>query len=717
MSWFNNLKIGTRILGGFIIVVSLTMVAGVTGIVSVGSIGDAVERISYEEAPLVDAAMEMKINIATAMNAMEEYKGATSTMASDDESIIKGLEEKFNQTVINFDVFVDAILLGGETEGGEIRATDNDELRVLVEEADQLHNEKFQLATSDLFTAGKDLLKQKEIVNESMELMESIYDEIAMDAGNVEKIVKEMITAKKNNLSTNARRLIERDIPLTDMAMEIKTTLAMSRIRLEEINQQTDESSITGLQNEFAQTIEEFDLWVTAILEGAETDEGRVYASTDEEILTMVKELDLDHADFQEAADVLIKGQLEMVRLNTVANEAMVRLDQYGDEVANLLDQVEEESSGEMDDAVLSADASKAMANITLISVTIISVLAGILIGLFINRGITNPINKVVDMVKDMAQGEGDLTVRLDVDSKDELGDLAKWFNTFVEKLQDMIQKVKGSSEQIGNASGEITSASEELATGAEEQQAQLGEVATSIEQMSAMILQASKNAGETKQNAIQTTEAANNGQKNVANTINGMEGVAGIVDNASSQISGLEQRSNEIGEVIQVIDDIADQTNLLALNANIEAARAGEAGRGFAVVADEVRKLAERTVTATGDIGEQIQQIQTDVGEAVEAMTKITTETSNGQTLAGESGEALSSIVDMIAQVDEAVAQIAAGADEQSSGAEEISKNVESVSTVSKQAASSSQELSASAQQLNSEVEGLNELINQFKV
>ncbi len=370
---------------------------------------------------------------------------------------------------------------------------------------------------------------------------------------------------------------------------------------------------------------------------------------------------------------------------------------------------------GEIDEAEAFA-AIYGLRNAILLIAIIIALAVGI-VGFFTAKSISNPINKVVDMVKDMAQGEGDLTVRLEMDTKDELGDLAKWFNTFVEKLQDMIQKVKSSSEQIGNASGEITSASEELATGAEEQQAQLGEVATSIEQMSAMILEASKNAGETKQNAMQTTDAANKGQKNVSDTISGMEGVAGIVGDASNQIGGLEKRSSEIGEVIQVIDDIADQTNLLALNANIEAARAGEAGRGFAVVADEVRKLAERTVTATGDIGEQIQQIQSDVGEAVEAMSKITTETANGQELAGQSGEALNSIVEMIARVDEAVAQIAAGADEQSSGAEEISKNVESVSTVSKQAASSSQELSASAQQLNGEVESLNKLINQFKV
>ncbi len=343
--------------------------------------------------------------------------------------------------------------------------------------------------------------------------------------------------------------------------------------------------------------------------------------------------------------------------------------------------------------------------------------LVSLLLYYIIRKLVVTPIQSIVVSIKDIAEGEGDLTRRLDDSSKDEFGDLAKWFNAFVKKVHGIINKIGENSKQIGSASSEISSASEELATGAEEQQAQLGEVATSIEQMSAIILEASKNAGETKQNAIETTKAANNGQTTVANTISGMEGVADIVENASDQISGLERSSGEIGEVIQVIDDIADQTNLLALNANIEAARAGEAGRGFAVVADEVRKLAERTVTATGDIGEQIQQIQNDVRDAVEAMSKIKKETAKGQELVGQSGEALNSIVEMITRVDDAIAQVATGAEEQSSGAEEISKNVESVSTVSKEAATSAQKLSESAQHLNNEVESLNGLINQFKV
>ncbi len=353
----------------------------------------------------------------------------------------------------------------------------------------------------------------------------------------------------------------------------------------------------------------------------------------------------------------------------------------------------------------------------TAILTVLIAALIIALVAYFISKTITDPIKTVVALVKDIATGEGDLTVRLGIDSKDELGELATWFDTFVEKLQKIISQVKNSAKEVATAGSEISTASEQMAAGAEEQQAQLSEVATSIEEMSAMILETSNNAEQTQGNANEANLAAEKGADTVNQTISGIEGIASIVSSASDQIRTLKIRSQEIADVIQVIDDISDQTNLLALNANIEAARAGEAGRGFAVVADEVRKLAERTVGATADIEEKIKQIQTDVNSSVEAMEQITTQSQEGQTLAGEAGSALGEISGSIEQVNAAISQIASAAIEQSAGVEEISKNVESVSTVSKQSASGAQELAASSEQLNREVQGLDKLMDQFKV
>jgi len=364
---------------------------------------------------------------------------------------------------------------------------------------------------------------------------------------------------------------------------------------------------------------------------------------------------------------------------------------------------------------VTSAQSRADLMSLMAILVQILVAITVVVNGLLMTRSITTPIYKIVELTRKIA--DGDLTVRSDIDSQDEIGELSKSFNKLSEKLGTMITKIVASSKQVTGASNEISTSSEQMAAGAEEQQAQLSEVATSIEEMSAMILETSNNAEQTQGNANEANLAAEKGAGTVNQTIAGIEGIATIVESASQQITTLKTRSQEIADVIQVIDDISDQTNLLALNANIEAARAGEAGRGFAVVADEVRKLAERTVGATADIEEKIKQIQTDVNDSVKAMEQITDQSKSGQSLAAEAGEALGDISGSIEQVNSAITQIASAAIEQSAGVEQISKNVESVSTVSKQSASSAQELAASSEQLKAEVTELERLIEQFKV
>lgn len=716
-SWLANWSIGKRILCGFIIVTGLTAVAGVTGIVNINTIGNAMDRVAYDEAPTVDAANEMKIAMALARNAMEEYKGSTSTIASADESVLEEILAAFKQTVVDFDGFAGAILEGGEYDGVVVPATDNDHLRELVEQADAMHNDKFQPASDILIQAGKDMIAQKVILNAAMLKMETIFDEVQDDMVLIENAVKEIINKKKSSLSTSAIRILERDVPLADMAMELKNTLSISRIKLEEINQMTTAADVEGLQAEYIQTIKDFDTWIFAILDGAVTSEGRVYATTDAGLRAMVLEVDDNHTDFQAAADALIKGQLDMIGFAAVANEAMDNLDNYGVAISDILDDVEGESSGEMAEAVAIASSAKTTANITLILVTLISVALGIGIGLFISNGITRPINKMIAVLTDIEQGEGDLTKRLNMEAKDEIGIMARLFDSFLAKTQKLIKDIGVSSDQVDQASTNISASSEQLAAGSEEQQAQLSEVSTTMEEMSAMILESSSTASSTRASAQEASRTAEEGRETVAKTVIGFEKVVNTVRDASKQIQELDKRSEEIGNVIQVIDDIADQTNLLALNANIEAARAGEAGRGFAVVADEVRKLAERTVSATSEIGLMIETIQSDIKDAVKSMGEIQELSNSGLELVSKSDTALGTIAGSVSNIVGSIEQIATSGTEQSTGAEEISKNIEGVATVAKQSASSAQELASSAEQLNNEIQTMNSLIGQFKV
>lgn len=381
------------------------------------------------------------------------------------------------------------------------------------------------------------------------------------------------------------------------------------------------------------------------------------------------------------------------------------------DKMAALSDLIENSSN----DAQSSGDQVVVLAKNIILGAAVSSLAIMAALIFFITGLIVKPINLMVKGIERLAAN--DLTVTVDVQAKDETGIMASAFNEATGKLRDVLVKIMASSGQVEAASAQISSATEQLAAGAEEQQAQLSEVATTMEEMSAMILEASKNADETRENAQSTGVTAEKGRELVSKTVSGFETVANTVKEAAGQIQELNRRSEEIGNVIQVIEDIADQTNLLALNANIEAARAGDAGRGFAVVADEVRKLAERTVSATAEISTMIGTIQEGIGKAVVSMDVIQTQSTDGLDLVAKSDASLEEISGSITTVVAAVEQIATASGEQSSGAEEISKNIEGVSTVAKESANSAQLLAASAEQLNGEVANLNKIVSQFRL
>ncbi|MBI2419121.1 MAG: methyl-accepting chemotaxis protein [Ignavibacteriales bacterium] len=234
---------------------------------------------------------------------------------------------------------------------------------------------------------------------------------------------------------------------------------------------------------------------------------------------------------------------------------------------------------------------------------------------------------------------------------------------------------------------------------------------------MTKTIFETSKSTNQASETAKNSGKRAAEGGKVVQQTIEGMNRISQVVNHSANTVFQLGQNSEKIGEIIQVIDDIADQTNLLALNAAIEAARAGEQGRGFAVVADEVRKLAERTTKATKEIALMIKQIQSDTSQAVASMKEGTIEVENGKKLANQAGSVLAEIVHGADLVSDVVSQVAAASEEQSATAEEIGKNIESMSLVMQETAQGVQQIAQAAEGLNRLTEGLENLIAQFKI
>ncbi len=311
----------------------------------------------------------------------------------------------------------------------------------------------------------------------------------------------------------------------------------------------------------------------------------------------------------------------------------------------------------------------------------------------------------------------GDLTVNIiPENADDDIGNLFNGFNDSVAKINQAINEVAEAIEATASAANQISSSAEEMAAGSQEQSAQTSEVAAAIEQMAATISQTTQHVLQTNKAAQESGDFAKNGQRVIEGTIAGMKKIEEVVSHSSKIILKLGESSGQIGEIIQVINDIADQTNLLALNAAIEAARAGEQGRGFAVVADEVRKLAERTSSATNEIEGMVTQIQKDSKNAVEAIEQGNEEVSKGMIEATKAGESMTEIVRSSEEVLEISTQVAAASEEQSATVEQISKSIEGINQVSQESAIGVQQVAASSTDLSQLAENLQALVSQFK-
>jgi methyl-accepting chemotaxis protein len=350
----------------------------------------------------------------------------------------------------------------------------------------------------------------------------------------------------------------------------------------------------------------------------------------------------------------------------------------------------------------------------SVIGVTIVVVFV---VALLFARMLSKPINLLVARLKDIAEGEGDLTQRVDQARKDELGELGKWFNTFVEKIHGVISEVGATAREVAGAATEIAASSEEMAQGIGEQNQQVTQISAAIEEMSSSIIEVARKSAEAAENAQESGKVAEEGGKVVTETIQGMNEISDAVTASAASVSELGKRGDQIGQIIEVINDIADQTNLLALNAAIEAARAGEHGRGFAVVADEVRKLADRTTKATEEIGESITAIQTETGQAVERMNAGTEQVKVGVDKATQAGRSLEKIVTGAQDVATMIRSIAAAAEQQSAASEQVSKGVQSVSAVTNQSAEGASQAAMAASQLSTKAEQLQALVGRFKL
>ncbi|HEB54721.1 MAG TPA: methyl-accepting chemotaxis protein [Gammaproteobacteria bacterium] len=353
--------------------------------------------------------------------------------------------------------------------------------------------------------------------------------------------------------------------------------------------------------------------------------------------------------------------------------------------------------------------------NIT-IMVCALVLAAGLILVYFLSKGITGPIKRTVDAMNDIADGEGDLTMRLDENGRDEIAMLAKAFNKFSEKVRKTVSQVAGSTIQLASAAEELDTITRKTTEGVMQQQSETEQVATAMNEMTATVQEVARHASEAVTLAQSANEESVSGKNIVSETTSVINKLAAEIERSASVINELESDSENIGSVLDVIKGIAEQTNLLALNAAIEAARAGDQGRGFAVVADEVRTLASRTQQSTEEIQNMIERLQRNSRQAVEVMQASKDCAGTSVEKADAASVSLMTITESVTKISDMNVQIATAAEEQSSVSEEINRNISNINEVVRQTAEGTGEISEASSELAQLSHDLQQLISQFK-
>ena len=661
-----SLSVKGKLLVGFICVAFLVVIAGVTGIVMMGSVVSSTRTVIEDKLPMKDASMEALINVEKAIGESRNYvlnRDGLDTISANIELALGGFIgeiEKIQQ----------------DSEGGTRLLSD----KALTEFS------AFKSATHELIDAHNQRVTYTFDYDGVEYDIKSFFYFLGVRYGT-------WIDALADSSKFGAKFNGSLDVSKSDFAVWFKDfnvsdeALAEKLVKFDKLNQRVYKSAI------------------------------KIDKAIGDKKLSYYERARSRH--FNKAKKEISKLQVYIAPIyDTLKNretESLLKMEASAKMIRATLISLEKAIDVEVEHAKASAISSRKSANMILVLTIIISAILAVLIAIISANKITRPLKKAVDVADCLS--DGDLGVVITVNATDETGQLMASMKHMVEKLRSIIMGVQSASEDVMNNSTQLSADSVQMSKGAAEQTEKANMVATASSEMSSTIAEIAKNASEMANFASSTSIEAKDGKMIVDRTVSEVRGIEAKVAQSSEFVATLGKRSDEIGEIAAVINDIADQTNLLALNAAIEAARAGEQGRGFAVVADEVRKLAERTGSATKKIEEMIFTMQNETRKAVESMAESIKMVESGTELSVEAGEALEKIVESVDGLQERITQIASASEEMNSTAEQINSDIVVIADISIDTNASSESISMASNQLQGLATSLEDVLSVFSL